>query len=267
MSESDPSIVYSGDKAIAVEVLDYILERGAEVSALILPSETVPTASVDVGTHNDEQVRLCSHLDEDRIYRNGSFLDEKSIQSLEAIEPDYLLSINFPHIYPKEILEIPSQDSINLHPGYLPHNRGWHTASWSILKENPFGITLHVMEPEIDAGDIIARRKFEVRPHETAGDLYDRLGKTELELFKQAWPDIADKSYDKRVQNDDLGSFHTKSDLEAIQEIQEEITDVGTFLRKLRALTTHRIEDAAYFEQGGTKYRVQVDITPERESS
>jgi hypothetical protein len=34
-------------------------------------------------------------------------------------------------------------------------------------------------------------------------------------------------------------------------------------LRQLRALTTNRLDEAAYFETGAQRYRVQVTITPE----
>ena len=55
-----------------------------------------------------------------------------------------------------------------------------------------------------------------------------------------------------------LGALHKKDDITAIQGIDlGDRTLVGDLIKRLRALTTNKIEEAAYFEMNGKKYRVQ----------
>ncbi|HSC28709.1 MAG TPA: hypothetical protein VLD67_15640, partial [Vicinamibacterales bacterium] len=67
-------------------------------------------------------------------------------------------------------------------------------------------------------------------------------------------------------QSADRATIHRRRDLfdPAVQRIDlNAVVSPGDLLRRLRALTTSRVEEAAYFESGGRKYRVQVTITPE----
>ena len=44
---------------------------------------------------------------------------------------------------------------MNLHPSYLPYNRGKDPYVWSILNEKPFGTTIHEMNEKIDDGNYL----------------------------------------------------------------------------------------------------------------
>ena len=58
----------------------------------------------------------------------------------------------------------------------------------------PFGVTLHHMVKEPDAGDIVAQRGWEIGPRDTAKDLFDRaVAETKL-LLVGIWPKILDGS-------------------------------------------------------------------------
>ena len=53
-----------------------------------------------------------------------------------------------------------------------------------------------------------------------------------------------------------------------IQKIDlEQTIRAGDLIRKLRALTTNKIEEAAYFELNGRKYRICVNIIEEKEEN
>lgn len=254
---TDPEIVFAGDREIAVRILEFINESDATISALLLPNE-------ESASHDEEVLSLCKHLDSENVLRGETFRAEEGKRLLTAIEPDYIISIHFQYIYPKEVLNIPTEGAVNLHPAYLPYNRGWHTPSWAILDETPFGATLHFMEEEVDAGDIIARKELDIKPDDTADSLYGRARELEIELFKESWPSLATYQYETQPQSEQLATEHKKADIEAVRKIEtNERYEAKALLRKLRALTTNRIEEAAYFEQDGKKYRVQVNIVPE----
>lgn len=253
-------IAYAGDRDISVDVLKFILEQGVRPRALLLCSRKR-------ATHADELLELCPFLDEGMIFRGTSFRNEENIEKLKELELDYIISIHFPYIYPKSVLDIAEHGVLNLHPAYLPYNRGWHTPTWAIYDGTPYGGTLHFMEEALDSGDIVHRKKLEVRPEDTADSLYHRAKALEFEVFREAWGELSDFSYDRIVQDESEATAHTKKDIEKIREIDTDSRmSARELLRKLRALTTDRVSEAAWFRSGGKRYRVQVEITPEEES-
>ncbi|HLF61331.1 MAG TPA: formyltransferase family protein, partial [Acidimicrobiia bacterium] len=137
---------------------------------------------------------------------------------------------------------------------------------WAILEGTPIGATLHFMDSGLDTGDIVAQAELEIRPGDTAHTLYRRLLGLEVDLFKTAWQLLASGSPPRRSQSPDEGSSHNRADLavDSIRRLElEQAVPVRDVLRKLRALTTSDVEEAAYFEQDGRRYRVQITITPE----
>lgn len=254
-----PEIIFAGDRSIAVNVLRYLLDSDVRVSGLCLPS-------IGSASHDDQIINLCDHLDDSQIFRGTEFKNEGNKKKLKSVSPDYIISVHFQHFIPKEILEIPIHGVVNLHPAYLPYNRGWHTPSWAILDQTPYGATLHFMEEEIDAGEIIAQKTVEINPEDTANTLYQKALTAEFDLFKQSWPNLAEFNYTTNPQSETEATTHTRDELKKVQELNlEQSVETEELIKKLRALTTNQIEEAAYYEIEGEKYYTQVDIVPESE--
>jgi methionyl-tRNA formyltransferase len=253
-------LAFAGDRDISVWVLRYLLsERDIKPVALLINDS-------DQSSHTDELLSLCSFLTPESILNGSQFKSTEGIKFLSDLELDYILSIHFPFIFPKKLLELPRVGVLNLHPAYLPYNKGWHTPSWSILEETPAGATLHFMNTEIDSGDIVHQKKIDVQPSDTANSLYRKLKKLEFEVFKEIWPQIEQGDCPRYGQANDRGTIHFREELldPLLQKIDlEQVVKTKDLLKKLRALTTNRIDEAAFFENNGRKYRIQVSITEE----
>lgn len=256
--QSPPRILFAGDRDIAVDVLDVLLADDVLPVALLLPDS-------DRASHDDELLHRCSHLPENAIFRGSTFRSQESINILRDLAPDFLLSVHFPYLIPPPLLDLPAVAPLNLHPAYLPFNRGWHTPSWALLDDTPFGATLHLMGPDVDDGPIIERQELPVRPDDTAHALYQRVKALEVTVFQSAWPRLRAGTAEP-VSPSSEGTLHTKEDLHTptVQQIDPDAhVRAGTLLDRLRALTTNRLDEAAYVEQDGTRYRIQISITPD----
>lgn len=186
---------------------------------------------------------------------------------VKSQEPDLLISAGFRHILPKEILNIPELGAVNFHKAYLPYNRGANPNVWSIIGNNPAGVSLHYMTPDVDAGPIIDRRKVPIRPDDNARDLYDRLEATQFEQFKEVWPSIRDGKVQTIEQDLGEGTYHYKKDFVDLWKIElDEEIKVGDFIDRLRALTFPPYKNA-YFEKNGDKYYINIQITQEGEKN
>lgn len=253
------NIAYAGDRQISVDILRFILDEGVEPKSLLVPSR-------EKASHYHNLIDMCDHLEPSKVLIGSEFKTDENISMLKELDLDYIISIHYPYIYPKKVLDIPKHGSINLHPAYLPYNRGWHTPTWAIYDDTPYGATLHFMDEGLDSGDIINRKRLKIEPEDTADTIYRKALKLEKELFKESWNDLVVYNYNSMKQDLEKGTKHNKDEIEKIQSIDlDEKVGVGRLIKKLRALTTNKISEAAYFERNGEKYRIQINIKKEGE--
>jgi methionyl-tRNA formyltransferase len=134
------------------------------------------------------------------------------------------------------------------------------------LDKTPHGATLHFMDEKIDTGDIVHQKELVVSLADTGDTLYKRALCLELEVFKEAWPHLVNRSYTRRPQQEHLQTTHKRKDLalQAVQKIDLDATvRAGDLIDKMRALTTNHSEEASYFVVDGRKYFIQIAIKPE----
>jgi methionyl-tRNA formyltransferase len=250
---------FAGDRDVAVDVLDFMLDGGHPPLALLLP---------EGASHGAELRRRCADLDPARVLVGDAFCGPEGLRILGELELDYIICVHFPRPVPDEVLRTAGVGVLNLHPALLPHNRGWHCPSWAILEGTPYGATLHFITEQLDAGDVIHQRELEVAPGDTADSLYARAKHLELDVFREAFPSLLTGAPPRRPQDISSGTFHRRSELLGpdVREIQaDRRTSAGELIDRLRALTTDRIDEAAVLVRNGERLRVQVRIVPERE--
>jgi len=251
-----PRIAFAGDRDVAVWALDYVLKYPARPLALLVSGN-------ERSTHADQLIELCSFLESKHVLRGSAFRNPEGMAFLRELNLDYIVALHFPYLVPEAILSIPRRGWLNLHPAYLPYNRGWHTPSWSILEETDMGATLHFMDRGIDTGDIVHQKRLDVSPADTAHSLYGRVKQLELEVFKEAWPWILSGDYKRLPQDPAGGTTHKRQDLFSaeVQKLDlDRLLTTRQLLNKLRGLSTNHVEEAAYYEESGRRFRVQVVI-------
>lgn len=210
---------------------------------------------------NDAGWRVYDWLcDREGVFVQSLLTTERQLKVVEEVQPDYLVSCGYRHIVPESVLELPKEGCLNLHPAYLPYNRGANPNVWSIVEGTPAGVTLHYMDGGIDTGPIVAQREVEVHFSDNGRDLYERLEDAQVELFKRYWPTIEAGEAQASDQVGEAGTYHDTNSFESLCELDpdDEVT-VKDFLDRLRALTYPPYENA-YLRVDGKRYYVEVDI-------
>ncbi|MEM7314100.1 MAG: formyltransferase family protein [Planctomycetota bacterium] len=258
MEEQTPRIALAANRHLGYQALHTLLDAGITPCAVLLAKGR----SADQWA--DQMEQTVRNLDQDvPVIRGKQFREPEGITQIQAIDPDYIVSVHFPYIVPAEVLAVPRIGTLNLHPAYLPYNRGWHTPSWAIADGTPYGATLHWMDEGVDTGDIALQRQVRVLPDDTADSLYQRVLEVELEVFREAIPYLSSRTL-PRLPQAGRGTAHSKRDLANRQQLAlDRPQTIRQTIRTLRALTTNSWDEAAYFEQDGVKYRVQVVIQKE----
>ena len=247
-------IGYAGDRKISVDLLNFILNQGIKPTLLFV-------SDPERASHRNELISACNYLPSDAVIHGNEIRDPKTLEKIAKENLDYIICIHCPYIIPASILSLPRIGVLNLHPALLPYNRGWNTPSWAILENSRYGATLHFMEDTVDTGDIILQKELKIDAADTADTLYKRVLDLEIDVFKEAWPHLLTRTVSRQSQNVIKGTVHKKGDLESVQRINlHEKTDPECFINLLRGLTTNNIQEAAFFEKNGERYRIQITI-------
>jgi phosphoribosylglycinamide formyltransferase 1 len=72
---------------------------------------------------------------------------------------------------------------INCHPGVIPASRGLDSFKWALLEMKPLGITLHYIDAQVDAGEIISIVPTNVYTTDTPATLARRHYENEIDLM------------------------------------------------------------------------------------
>lgn len=211
---------------------------------------------------NDAGMRIYEWLcDRENVFVHSLLTTEDQLRMIKEVHPDYVISCGYRHIVPEEILAIPEEGCLNLHPAYLPYNRGANPNVWSIVEGTPAGVTLHWMDDGIDTGDIVARRQVELEFSDTGKTLYEKLEDAQVDLFRDKWPDVVAGETETTKQDENAGTYHTTSEFEELCELDpNETVRVREFLDRLRALTFPPYDNAK-IELDGEVYHVEIDIS------
>ena len=108
---------------------------------------------------------------------------------LQKLSPDLMVSMHYPVIFKRPILEIPPLGFVNEHPSRLPAGRGMTPSSWHMLIGDARNwITLHFLDPGIDTGDVISQGSIEITPEDTGVTSARKLSEEGHRIFREALP-------------------------------------------------------------------------------
>ncbi|MDY0164434.1 formyltransferase family protein [Desulfobotulus sp.] len=129
---------------------------------------------------------------------------------------DFLISYGYRHILKKNILDLLPDKAINLHISLLPWNRGADPNFWSFAEKTPKGVSIHLLDPGLDTGDILLQKEvfFDSRK-ETLASSYEKLHHEIQRLFMENWLKIKTGQI-KGQKQQGQGSFHRLIDKESL---------------------------------------------------
>lgn len=132
---------------------------------------------------------------------------------------NFIVSDRARFLIEKDILDLLPKKIINLHPSYLPWNRGYHPNLWSIYNNSPHGVSIHYIDEGIDTGDILAQIRLNYCQNETLKDSYNRCRYFMVKLFEMFWPLIRNDSIKPIIQKKNDGDLHFKKDFKKIEHL------------------------------------------------
>lgn len=251
-----PRIVLLANRWAGWQVCRWLREQNENLVGLVLhPPETqlYGEAIISASGLPPERIRVSTHLHEGEDY-----------EWLCALQPDVLISVWYGYLLKPTVLQLPPMGCLNLHPAYLPYNRGKFPNVWSIVEGTPAGATLHYMDEGVDTGDLIHRKLLQVEPTDTGETLYHKLERLAIEVFQEAWPSIK-AGTNPRIPQATLGegTFHYARDVERIDAIDLEREYKARDLINLLRARTFPPYPAAYFVHEGKRIYLRLQLIEE----
>jgi methionyl-tRNA formyltransferase len=137
------------------------------------------------------------------------------VQALKDAEPDIIVANNWRTWIPPHIFNFPPRGTLNVHDSLLPAYAGFAPVIWALINGEPeVGVTAHMMNDELDAGDVVLQRSVPVGPKDTAADLFHRTVDLIGPIVVDALARIARGDTDFAKQDPAKASFFHKRSIE-----------------------------------------------------
>lgn len=180
-----------------------------------------------------------------------------NIDPLTSSTFDLFVVAAYAQIIPQSILDLPRLGTIGVHPSLLPKYRG-ATPIQSVLLagEKETGVTLYLMDKEIDHGATIADSKWQIANSETYTKLICELAKISARLLIAVLPKFMKSKITPMPQNHSRATFTKKIQTEdGFVDLTKD--DPVMIDRKVRALNP---DPGVYtfVERGGKKMRMKI---------
>jgi methionyl-tRNA formyltransferase len=213
-------VVFLGkSKRSAVRALDLLVERGAEVVAVVAPEP-------EPWTREPQRLDLAAQ-------RHGlPLVSEADLYAETPDQVDLVVSFLYPRLIRKPLISLGRIGCLNFHPAPLPDFRGLGGYNVAVLEGlREWGVSCHFVDEHFDTGDLIEVERFAIDPDaHTALSLDLESGEHLVALFGRVVERaMAGEELPREPQGE--GRYISREDFEALRVVRP-----GDDLeRKLRA--------------------------------
>ncbi len=133
-----------------------------------------------------------------------------TIRQIKAWQPDLVLSIYLNQLIKAELINLPAQGTLNIHPALLPRNRGLFPYFWAIAAgETKTGVTIHWVDERFDTGDLLLQEKIIIAPTDTIISLSYKSAVVGADMLVKAVQLVASGNPPYIAQDHSQASYHS----------------------------------------------------------
>ena len=161
------------------------------------------------------QARVNSLRDMRRLYNipvvgSVNVNNPETMAQIRAWQPDFVISNYLNQLIKPELIDLPPQGVVNVHPALLPRHRGLFPYFWVIVeKDSETGATVHWVDEKYDTGKILTQRSFKVEPSDTILSLSYKSAKAAAESTVEAINLVAAGNPPHISQDNSQASYHS----------------------------------------------------------
>ena len=172
-------IVYMGTPEFAVAPLEKLLQAGYEVVGVVTAVDKPAGRGMAVRESAVKQYAVTHNIP---VLQPEKLKDPEFLAQLASLKANLFVVVAF-RMLPKEVWQMPSMGTFNLHASLLPQYRGAAPINWAIIRGEKFtGVTTFLLDEQIDTGKILFQENCPIEEYEDAGALHDKLMKMGADL-------------------------------------------------------------------------------------
>lgn len=127
---------------------------------------------------------------------------------LREMQTDLIISVACPQIFKRALIELPPKGCLNMHGAKLPHYRGLAPSFWMMADgETEAGVTIFLVNEDIDAGEVVEQDIFPILPHETLEEFIVRSKDLSCGTMLRAIDKIEQGGFSTRPLDKNAGSY------------------------------------------------------------
>ena len=139
------------------------------------------------------------------------------LAKLRVQAPDVIVSVSCPQIFRRPLIDLPVLGLLNIHGAILPHYRGVMPGFWMLANgERRAGVSIYVVNEDLDAGDLCGQEVFDIRPEETLDEFLTRSKRIAAELLLQVLDRLERRKLDPVPIDVTKGSYYSWPDRAAV---------------------------------------------------
>jgi len=148
--------------------------------------------------------------------------EKLKISFLKKNKIEFIISYGYKYLITKDIIDIFKGKIINLHISFLPFNRGYYPNLWSHLEGSPSGVTIHLINEQIDGGEILLQKKVEIDPQKHSFRSSYLILRKEIEILLESnWKFLKLGEIPGKI-SINKGSYKNKKDGDEILQLFDE---------------------------------------------
>lgn len=195
-------VIFMGTPSFAVPVLEKLIENTSVIMVVCQP-DRVKDRKGNIIYPDTKKIAIENNIE---VYQPLNIREE--YQYILDKQPDIIITCAYGQIIPKEILEYPKYDCINVHGSLLPKLRGGAPIHHAIINGDKLtGMTIMYMDNKMDSGDIISQKEVKILDTDNLDSLYSKMSFVGADLLIDTLPSIIDGTNNRIKQNEDEVTF------------------------------------------------------------
>ena len=243
-------VLFWGTPEFATPPLRALLGEGFDVAAVVTqPDKPVGRSRSQL---QPPPVKLVAQEEGIPVLQPVKPRGDDFVRQLKEIAPDISVVVAYGHILSREVIDLPTRGTINIHASLLPEYRGAAPIQAAIRDGLEWtGVSIMRMEPKLDAGPVILQLGTTVNSDETYGDLSLRLSELGAAALIEALTLLEIGKAKETPQDDSLATYAAKIDRDSTRV--DWTRDAATVSRLIRAYDPR---PGAYTKLGDTEVKL-----------
>lgn len=198
------NIAFMGSPEISKEILEYIYNKGINISLVISREDTIRGR----GKKKTETPVKSFAMEKEIPVLTPKKIDDEFISEFEKHNIDIALVVAYGKILPKRFLRLPKYGCINIHYSLLPKYRGASPVESAILNgEEKTGVSFIKMNEKMDEGDVVFMESFSILENDTSKEVFEKANEiSKLNIIK-VLEDIKNNKAKFEKQNEDEATY------------------------------------------------------------